>query len=385
MSFKQIRAYMIPTITFSLLIAFVPYASVAAGPAITTNTTSLVNTILSGKTPPVASTGKNGDFFIDVKNLMFYGPKKNGVWPLGISMKGVDGKPGLDGKNGSDGVSNTKTVTGPVGPKGDTGATGPAGAKGEKGDTGATGLTGATGAAGPIGLTGATGLTGAKGETGSTGATGAKGEQGLQGIQGIQGLQGEKGETGATGAQGPEGPQGLQGLQGPIGLTGTTGATGAQGAQGVQGPAGATGATGAAGPSRSYMGNVFFESAIAKDASSSGPSLPFGNFETGKSYVVRLILIGTYSNTADDMNWQLRISTTGATASASTIYSMANVKSFRSGSNTKEIDFQAEILIDGSSAANSYNLIATVQHDSGGYGSISFIGSYIATQVGSAS
>ena len=307
MSFKQIRAYMIPTITFSLLIAFVPYASVAAGPAITTNTTSLVNTILSGKTPPVASTGKNGDFFIDVKNLMFYGPKKNGVWPLGISMKGVDGKPGLDGKNGSDGVSNTKTVTGPVGPKGDTGATGPAGAKGEKGDTGATGLTGATGATGPIGLTGATGLTGAKGETGSTGATGAKGEQGLQGIQGIQGLQGEKGETGATGAQGPEGPQGLQG---PIGLTGTTGATGAQGAQGVQGPAGATGATGATGPSDTYNKPVTFSyhlngKSVDSDLIASLPANQIFHFE--------IILTG-YTN-YPDLLLNASLLTSGASAS----------------------------------------------------------------------
>ena len=128
-----------------------------------------------------------------------------------------------------------------------------------------------------------------------------------------------------------------------------------------------------------------FNSSIAKDSGSSGASNAFGNFETGKNYVVRLILVGIYTNSADDMNWQLSISPSGAAASISTIYSMANVKSYRSGVNTKEINFQADILIDGSSSANAYNVIATVQHDSGGYGAISFSGSYIATQVGSAS
>ena len=43
-----------------------------------------------------------GDVYIDVKNAILYGPKKKGVWPLGVSLKGSDGKSGIDGKNGSD-------------------------------------------------------------------------------------------------------------------------------------------------------------------------------------------------------------------------------------------------------------------------------------------
>ena len=223
-----------------LVISLLPINSIAAGPAITTNT-QVVNTLLNGKTPPVSSVGKNGDFYIDIKNLMIYGPKKNGLWPLGISLKGSDGKNGTDGKNGSDGSTVTKTVTGDKGPKGDTGATGP---QGPKGDTGATGLTGATGPQGPIGLTGATGPAGAKGETGATGATGAKGD------------------TGATGPAGAQGIQGIQGIQGEPGAKGETGTAGAKGDTGLTGAKGDTGATGAVGPSEIYNKPVSFPSAM---------------------------------------------------------------------------------------------------------------------------
>ena len=102
---KAPNSYLTFAITTTLLIALIPLqtpALNAAGPAITTSTVASP-TILNGKTPPTSSIGKNGDFFIDTKNLMFYGPKKNGIWPLGISMKGEAGKDGIDGKNGIDG------------------------------------------------------------------------------------------------------------------------------------------------------------------------------------------------------------------------------------------------------------------------------------------
>ena len=145
----------------SLIITLIPFQSVAinaAGPAITTTTATAIPTILNGKTPPTSSVGKNGDFYIDTKNLMFYGPKKNGSWPLGLSMKGDAGKDGVDGKNGIDGKDGKNGIDGAIGKTGATGLTGP---------TGATGLTGATG---PIGMTGATGATGLTGAVGATGA-----------------------------------------------------------------------------------------------------------------------------------------------------------------------------------------------------------------------
>jgi hypothetical protein len=229
-------------IGYSLFITLIPLQlnsvsiASAAGPAITTTTTNTAATILSGKTPPYSAIGKNGDFYIDVKNLMFYGPKKNGTWPLGVSMKGTNGSDGNNGTNGSDGKNG---VDGKDGKNGIDGAIG---------KTGATGLTGATGPAGATGPTGATGL---------TGATGAKGETGATGAVGATGPAGAKGETGATGAQG------LQGIQGIQGETGPAGATGATGAQGPQGVTGATGATGAAGPSETFSNTITFSGNLA--------------------------------------------------------------------------------------------------------------------------
>ena len=147
-----------------------------AGPLVASSTT--INTLLTGSVPPTSSVGKNGDVYIDVKNAVLYGPKKKGIWPLGVSLKGAEGKAGTDGKNGSDGktgaagtVSSTSTPgpAGPQGPKGDTGPAGPAGADG------------ANGSAGPAGPAGQPGLNGS------------------DGAQGIQGVQGPKGDTGASG------------------------------------------------------------------------------------------------------------------------------------------------------------------------------------------
>ena len=153
-----------------LISAYSVINALAAGPAISTNS-QVVNTILSGKGSPAFSLGKNGDFYIDVQQMIFFGPKKNGLWPTGVDLKGSDGKNGVDGKNGSDG----STSKGIAGPKGDTGATGPAGPKGETGAMGPTGPIGPIGLTGPAGANGsigATGPAGAKGDAGATGATG---------------------------------------------------------------------------------------------------------------------------------------------------------------------------------------------------------------------
>ena len=91
------------TITFgySFIAAISPLSSQAAGPAVGLSDSKSVNTILNGKSSPLATVGKNGDFYIDIQNLVFYGPKKNGLWPVGISLKGTNGKDGVDGKNES--------------------------------------------------------------------------------------------------------------------------------------------------------------------------------------------------------------------------------------------------------------------------------------------
>jgi len=231
--------------------------SIAPANAAGRTASSIPNTILNGKGAPSNSDGINGDFYIDTRSLLIFGPKANGKWPAPQNLQGPTGPAGTngsDGKNGADGktISNASSAIGPAGPQGEKGATGPqgpAGPQGPQGPTGPAGATGPQGPAGPAGSSGSGGGTpGPTGPQGATGATGLTGPQGPQGLTGATGLQGEMGLTGATGPAGPAGPTGATGPQGPIGLTGATGATGPQGAQGLTG---ATGATGPAGPTGS--------------------------------------------------------------------------------------------------------------------------------------
>jgi len=155
-------------ITAVLISLLIPTNTNAAGRA-----SDVVNTIRSGSGVPSASLGNNGDFYIDLKSMNFYGPKKNKHWPLPISLRGpvgATGPSGVDGKNGTT-ANATAGAPGPAGPKGDTGATGPAGATGATGPAGPAGSN--TGTAGPKGDTGATGATGATGPKGDTGTAGA--------------------------------------------------------------------------------------------------------------------------------------------------------------------------------------------------------------------
>ncbi len=183
---------------------------------------SIPNTILNGKGAPTLSVGINGDFYIDTRSLLIYGPKKNGKWPAPQNLQGptgatgsngAEGKNGCDGKNGSDGktianASTTAGASGPAGPQGERGPVGPAGPTGPQGATGATGPAGASGSGsgtpGPQGATGATGATGPAGATGATGAAGATGATGPAGATGA---------TGATGAAGPAGVSNVQVVQ----------------------------------------------------------------------------------------------------------------------------------------------------------------------------
>lgn len=172
---------------------------------------SIPNTILSGKGAPTLKVGINGDFYIDTRSLLIYGPKKSGKWPTPQNLQGPvgaagtngsDGKSGSDGKNGSDGrsVTGASTTAGPAGPIGATGPAGPSGAVGATGPAGATGPSGSgTGTPGPQGATGATGPQGA------TGAAGAAGPAGAAGATGATGVNGSIGATGAAGAAGPAG------------------------------------------------------------------------------------------------------------------------------------------------------------------------------------
>ena len=136
MAINNLNAKLYRVIVISLITTLISQGSVeAAG-----RSTAIANTILSGSGVPATSIGIDGDFYIDLKSMNFYGPKKNNRWPLPISLKGPAGPigpSGIDGKNGSStsssGAAGTAGAQGPAGPTGPTGTQGAAGAKGDTG------------------------------------------------------------------------------------------------------------------------------------------------------------------------------------------------------------------------------------------------------------
>lgn len=148
------------------------------------NPAQVSNTILNGKGVPKSALGVDGDFYIDTRSLLLYGPKTKGKWPTPVNLQGPTGPAGSDGKNGSDARTVTaSTQSGPAGPQGAAGPAGPAGAPGP------------------------------------AGAQGEKGEKGEKGDPGLPGAHGAPGAAGATGAQGPQGAQGVPGPQGAAGIS----------------------------------------------------------------------------------------------------------------------------------------------------------------------
>lgn len=256
----------------------IPISAAATKPKSAGRTSNAApNTILSGKGAPLSAQGIDGDFYIDTRSLLIYGPKKTSKWPLPQSLQGPAGIPGVDGKNGSEGktISNASTVAGPTGAQGE---------KGEKGDKGEQGLPGGNGAPGPAG---------AKGETGAAGPQGATGPSGGGG--------GTTGATGATGAKGDTGATGAAGAQGPIGLTGAKGETGTAGSNGTNGAVGATGATGAVGatgPSNVYTNNIPSWTLSTSTPKSYATSTFFLSYKSGKSYSYSIYLYGQSDATA---------------------------------------------------------------------------------------
>ncbi len=173
----------VQVITLALVITLTnPPISHSAGREVV----AAANTVKSGSGVPSTKVGINGDFYIDLNTMNFYGPKKNNRWPLPISLRGPAGPVGPSGVDGKNGATANATA-GSAGVNGTTGATGPKGDTGATGATGATGSTGATGATGSSsGSAGAKGDTGAAGATGATGATGSKGDTGtVSAIQAI--------------------------------------------------------------------------------------------------------------------------------------------------------------------------------------------------------
>lgn len=158
-----------------LLLALTPPIAMGAG----RSPSPVVNTIRNGKGAPKSSLGIDGDFYIDTRSLVLYGPKKKGKWPPPRNLQGPTGPSGSDGKSGSDGrtitsastVSGPQGAPGPQGPQGIPGAPGPQGVKGEVGEVGQPGPAGAPGSNGSSGPAGPQGIPGPQGAQGVAGAT----------------------------------------------------------------------------------------------------------------------------------------------------------------------------------------------------------------------
>ena len=167
MAINNLKAKVVSVILVSVFLnQLTPANVIAAGRA----NAAATNTIRSGNGVPAVSLGIDGDFYIDLKTMNFYGPKANKRWPIPTSLRGPAGATGPSGVDGKNGTTASATA-------GAAGATGPAGPAGPKGETGATGPKGETGAAGAAG----TGSAGPKGDTGAQGPAGPKGDAGAAG------------------------------------------------------------------------------------------------------------------------------------------------------------------------------------------------------------
>lgn len=278
---------------------------------------SEVNTILNGRGVPKATLGANGDFYIDILTFTIYGPKRNGKWPVGASLKGPQG---IEGKAGEKGVSGSQS----------SGARGEKGEKGERGDRGEKGETGERGADGAQGAVGATGATGPAGATGATGATGS---------------------TGATGATGSAGSTG------PAGANGSAGTAGATGATGPAGPRGETGTTGVAGPSSVSIGSITFPSTLSGPIGQQLSSDTFATLGAGNSYVVDLTVFGTNTQATANIPLKFEIFAVGESPTISNVqWSNHSGQTYRNGSVEVEYVVAARFVVKGSTTLTPYSL-----------------------------
>ena len=287
------------------------------------STSAVVNTILNGKGAPKSSLGIDGDFYIDTRSLLLYGPKTKGRWPTPQSIQGPTGPAGNDGRNGNDGkavATNVSASTGPQGP------VGPQGEKGEKGDPGAPG------AAGPAGPAGASGSMGPAGPSGANGSNGA---------------QGPAGPTGATGAQGPKGE------------------------------------TGTAGVSRVDYGQLTFND--LSGSAGTGEYVQINIFSPRKSYLVRIHIFTYQPNDSTEFFLPLSLTVTSSSsgAIAQTSYFLAHGYSYRSGVSRYENSIEAEVILNGSLIDVSYGItvLVTAGRTTAGSELVKISGSYASQEV----
>ena len=260
MAINNLKAKVVSVILVSVFLnQLTPANVIAAGRANAATT----NTIRSGNGVPAVSLGIDGDFYIDLKTMNFYGPKANKRWPIPTSLRGPAGAAGPSGVDGKNGTTASATA-------GAAGATGPAGAIGPQGIAGTNGTNGTAVLNGNTNPTAGTGVNGdfyINTATNTIYGPKANGTwpAGVS-LVGPVGPTGPQGLAGATGATGPQGPAG------PTGPTGLTGATGPAGPTGPQGPAGLLASGSAAGNTPYWDGTqwVLNSSNIFNNGSSIG-------------------------------------------------------------------------------------------------------------------
>lgn len=301
---------------------------------------SIPNTILNGKGLPITSLGINGDFYIDTRSLLIYGPKAKGKWPLPQNLQGPIGATGVtgsDGKNGSDakiGTNNANSV-GSVGPQGERG------------------LTGAAGPAGPAGAAGSAGSGG--GTPGATGATGA---------------------PGATGATGASGSAGSIGPSGPTGSTGSTGSTGLTGAAGAQGEAGTAGSAGTSEVKVISIGNFTINTSTPLGVASSSA---FGSLAINSSYFFQIYLTGEASATY--LDFAAGVSSTGETPTYNFSASRSKLVTLAGKSTVYGVTITGTIKTAGTVSSLTVNLI-DVTGESSAESGVTFSGRIFLQKVG---
>lgn len=313
MTICKLKSRVIKVVIFAVALNIInPVLAQAAG----RSTTAVANTIRSGSGVPASTLGIDGDFYIDLKTMNFYGPKKSNRWPIPTSLRGPAGATGPAGADGKNGASATAIngATGPAGPAGPAGPKGDTGAPGPKGDTGATGATGATGPAG----------------SGS-------------------GSAGPKGDTGATGPAGPKGD------------------------------------TGTAGAVTLLSGEIAFPNILSGASGSTSVSTAFASLASGKKYVLDLLIYATNSDT-DVYPLKLSIAASSGAPTITTKYIVTRGSSYRTSSSRTEYSIIAKVIIDGSSVASAYGLVATVMCGSTtsfDAARLTIAGDYVGQEVGS--
>ncbi|MGE6220979.1 beta strand repeat-containing protein [Nubsella zeaxanthinifaciens] len=197
------------------------------------------NFILNGTGAPAASTGNDGDYYIDPTTNKIYGPKAGGAWPAGISLIGATGAAGANGKSafevwqslpGNSSKTLTDYFTSITGPAGLNGADGKSLLSGSGAPSGGTGKDGdffidpttntiygpKTGGVWPPGVS-------------IVGATGPAGANGKSAFEIWQSLPGNSSKTiteyfnSITGPAGADGKTILNGTGAPAGTTGKDG------------------------------------------------------------------------------------------------------------------------------------------------------------------